>query len=472
MVANIANDQRLGFQTLDDEVSVDRLPVEGRIPEWLTGTLGRVTPAGLDTGGRHVRHWFDGLAMLHSFSFSGQRVSYANRYLRTEAYRRALDPGARQPRGFATDPCRALFKRVVSIFSPVAYDNANVNLARLADEYVAMTESPAPIVFDPRSLDTVGRGEEAPGQITTAHPHYDPGPRQLVNYATHLGPSSTYRVYTRRPGEGHRVLGELPVREPAYMHSFAMTERFVVLAEFPLVVHPLDLAFGRRSFIESFRWEPGRGTRFLVIDRATGRLRAEAGGEAFFAFHHVNAFEDGDQVLVDISAYADPSIIDGLYMNRLRAGEPIPPSELRRYRIPLRGGDARGEVLAGRPFELPRIAYGRTNGRPYRFAYGAGQRSATSVWWDQLVKIDVAGGEARTWYEKDCYPGEPVFAAEPWSTDEDAGVLLSLVLDPRRGASFLLVLDARSFTEVARAQAPHVITFGFHGQYFPSRDAR
>jgi carotenoid cleavage dioxygenase-like enzyme len=29
-----------------------------------------------------------------------------------------------------------------------------------------------------------------------------------------------------------------------------------------------------------------------------------------------------------------------------------------------------------------------------------------------------------------------------------------------------VVLDAQSFEEVARAEAPHHIPFGFHGQYF------
>jgi carotenoid cleavage dioxygenase-like enzyme len=45
-------------------------------------------------------------------------------------------------------------------------------------------------------------------------------------------------------------------------------------------------------------------------------------------------------------------------------------------------------------------------------------------------------------------------------------VLLSVVLDGDRNTSFLLVLGATTFTELARAQAPHVVPFGFHGQYF------
>jgi beta,beta-carotene 9',10'-dioxygenase len=40
-----------------------------------------------------------------------------------------------------------------------------------------------------------------------------------------------------------------------------------------------------------------------------------------------------------------------------------------------------------------------------------------------------------------------------------------VVLDAERGGSSLLVLDARDLSVLARAEAPHHIPFGFHGQY-------
>jgi carotenoid cleavage dioxygenase-like enzyme len=36
------------------------------------------------------------------------------------------------------------------------------------------------------------------------------------------------------------------------------------------------------------------------------------------------------------------------------------------------------------------------------------------------------------------------------------------------GKSFLLVLDARSWTEVARAQLPFAIPYRFHGTFLPA----
>ena len=44
-------------------------------------------------------------------------------------------------------------------------------------------------------------------------------------------------------------------------------------------------------------------------------------------------------------------------------------------------------------------------------------------------------------------------------------MILSVVLDTRSGRSFLLILDAATLQELARAEAPHHIPFGFHGSY-------
>jgi beta,beta-carotene 9',10'-dioxygenase len=85
---------------------------------------------------------------------------------------------------------------------------------------------------------------------------------------------------------------------------------------------------------------------------------------------------------------------------------------------------------------------------------------------DNLVKLDLEHNATSSWYEEGCYPGEPVFVATPESEDEDNGVILSVVLDAKKNASFLLILDAFSFRELARAEVSHHIPFGFHGNYF------
>lgn len=459
-----------GFETLEAEVDLDALPVEGTIPDWLTGTLLRNGPAKFEVGERRLQHWFDGLAMLHKFSFGGGKVSYANRFLRSRAFEEAKRRGKVSYSEFATDPCRSIFRRAATLFRPKLTDNCNVNLTRLGDEYVAMTETPLPVAFDPETLETLGVSFRPPGVHATAHPHHDPERNELIAYVTHFGLRSEYRLFAQRDRSRQRRIASKRVAEPAYMHSFALTERFIVLVAFPLVVNPLELALSGKPFIANYRWKPERGTEVLVFDRADGSLRSVHEAEPCFSFHHVNAFERNGELVLDMAAYEDATVIDSLYLDQLRTaqGETAPSARLWRYRIGLERGGVDEEALSEAPLELPRIDYRERNGRPYRYVYGTGAAGAEEEgeFLDRLVKIDVSTGAAEEWREAGSFPGEPVFVPSPRpDRAEDEGVLLSIVLDAR-DTSYLLVLDAGSLEELGRARVPHHIPFGFHGQYF------
>jgi beta,beta-carotene 9',10'-dioxygenase len=462
------------------EVSVDDLAVQGLMPEWLTGTLVRNGPGTLQVGEQRYRHWFDGLAMLHKFSFAGGRVAYANKFLDTKAYRAAQETGQIAYAEFATDPCRSMFARVMAVFDPQTSDNAKVNLAKHADHYLALAETPLQVEFDLETLRTAGvfSYEDNPvGQMTTVHPHFDGG--DMYNLVTRYHRVSHYRVYRVGPDGARARVSDVPAKQPAYMHSFGMSARYVILTEFPLVVNPLALLLWLRPFIENFQWKPERGTPFWVLDRQTGEVVARFDSDPFFAFHHVNAFEDGDDLVVDIVAYPDADVISAFYLKRLEdAAAEIPFGNLRRYRLPLKSaGTAKRarrrehvsyETISEACLELPRFDYARYNMRSdYRYVYASSIHPQNRQgFYNQIAKVDIGTRTTQTWFEDGCYPGEPVFVGAPGRTAEDDGVVLSVVLDATRGHSFLLVLDAASLGEIARAYVPHPILFGYHGEYF------
>jgi beta,beta-carotene 9',10'-dioxygenase len=466
-----------GFADLSDEVAVDRLPVIGTMPAWLTGTLLRTTPARFDLGRQTLNHWFDGLAMLHRFSFAGGHVAYANRFLHSENYRSHLEAGRLSRREFASDPCQTLFGRVLSRFFSKPTDNCNVSINMFGGSPVALTETMLPVSFDPETLETLGDYDydaELGGQITIAHPHHDAARGCQFSYVARFGRRCCYRLFRINDDDGKAtVIAELPVDEPAYMHSFAMTERYLVLAEFPFVVSPLRLLLSGAPFIRNYRWKPERGLRFHIVEKETGRRVATAASEAAFAFHHVNAFEQDGELVLDLVTYPDPGIIDQLYLSRLRTGAPVKAVGLLwRYFMPLRNaGSVRVQQICPTPLELPRIDYARTAGRPYRVVWGSSTKESGNFL-DSLVKVDVTSGHCIEWCNAGCYPGEPVFVAGPSPSSEEDGVLLSVVFDAGSRTSFLLVLDAARMTEIARAQCPHHIPFGFHGNFFPRQNGR
>jgi beta,beta-carotene 9',10'-dioxygenase len=162
-----------GFASLDAEIDVASLPVTGTIPDWLRGTLLRNGPALFDTSRRSFRHWFDGQAMLHRFAIADGSVSYRNRVLVTPGSTAVREHNRIGYAEFATDPCASLFGRFFTRFRREPSGNSNVNIARVGEQMVALTEPPMPVEFDPETLDTVGVAEyqdSIGGATSTAHP--------------------------------------------------------------------------------------------------------------------------------------------------------------------------------------------------------------------------------------------------------------------------------------------------------------
>ena len=354
------------------------------------------------------------------------------------------------------------------MFSPKLTDNANVNLTKLGERFISMTETPIPVEFDAETLAAAGVPYKPPGQLSTAHPHMDRATKGMLNYAAKLGPRTSYRFFLLRPGSSKpEVIATKPVREPAYMHSFGLTERWLVLAEFPFVVNPPRLAFSGRPYIENYRWKPELGTRFHLFDRATGESVGPFETEARFGFHHVNSYEEDGEVVVDICTFPDAGIVEDLYLERLRAGKPVAPAHLERFRISPEAGTVSSRAADRRADRAAADQLRQVQRAPLPLRVGRRHRGAAGS----------TGSSRPTWSSAARPPG-PRRAASPASRcssppptrdDEDEGVLLSVVLDGRKGNSFLLVLDARSLDELARAEVPHHIPFGFHGHVVERR---
>jgi carotenoid cleavage dioxygenase-like enzyme len=372
---------------------------------------------------------------------------------------------------FATDPCRSLFARAMAVFNPDVTDSAKVNIAKLADHFVALAETPIQIEFDPITLKSVGVAawdSSNFGRMTTVHPQIDEANNEAFNLVTRYGALSSYcfrKIDVQQGIASAQDLTTLRSLQPAYIHSFGMTRNYLVLVEYPLVVNPLSLLLWLKPYIENFTWKPELGTKFHVFQKSDGKHVRTLTSDAFFSFHHVNAFERDGYIHIDMVAYDNSEIINAFYLHRLEDPQiSIPAGLLKRFSLSLEGsGQVSTQTLSSVTLELPSIDYAEKNtSESLSFVYGIGNRSETGFY-DQLVKIDVRDATFKVWFESGCYPGEAVFVGRPGRQSEDDGVLLSVVLDAEKGTSFLLVLDAHDFKEIARASLSHPILFGYHG---------
>jgi beta-carotene 15,15'-monooxygenase len=488
-------DAQSGFHSLSTETTAD-LSVEGDLPNWLSGSLIRNGPGSFAVGDGSVDHWFDGLAMLRKFTVDGGTVAYRNRFLRTDAFEQAR--AGTFDGGFATGES-GLLRRLWRFLAGDTYDNTNVVAERLAGDYLAFTETPRWVRFDPADLSTLGDveydGPAPAGDLSCAHLRRDPATDRLVSFETEFGRPSAYHVFELSAPDRRHPVASVPVADPAYMHSFALTPNYVVLTEFPFVVDPLSFfAPGQQGpFVDNFRWEPDRGTRFLVLNRVTGEVVAEPTTEPFFGFHHVNAYEVGDgaatarkrgavaradrpELVLDLETVPDAESVFTLSLETLRSGSlDAFAGSLDRFRIDL--AESTPTVTRERLHEgtaLPTASPARRL-REHRYVYAQGTDQPVTEWPTAVVKIDAVTGEATEFREHGNHFGEPIFvprvgverARDDPGVAEDDGVVLTVMLDTDAGESWLVVLDAADLTERARARLPHALPFDFHGRWFP-----
>ncbi|SNZ18043.1 Carotenoid cleavage dioxygenase [Natronoarchaeum philippinense] len=491
----MAADHRLGFRNGEGHPPTD-LPVEGDLPEWLSGVLLRNGPGRFSVGDQTVNHWFDGFALLRRFAIRDGGVEYASRFLRSDAYERARSEGALRHDEFGTRPDDGLRGRLRRLISGELTDNASITVTHRGGEFVAVTEPPRAWAFDPDSLRTLeprrfDDGVDATG--STAHRHYDPRRGETWGLATRHGRNGGYVLHRRPDGSSRREpVATIEVDQPAYIHSFALTDRYAVVTEPPFVTSPRRLLTAD-TFLDAHEWRPEQGTRFFVCERAIGAVAGPYRADPCFVFHHANAFEADGELVVDLVAFDDASAVTDFELSNLRSAEPdLPAGELRRYRLPVGPTDsdempsvpspeaARATAsetpveptpttLHEGPVAFPAIDYVERNGRSYRYVYAAGNRhDPPETFLNRLIKVDVGTGDARTWSEAGVHPGEPVFVpAPPGRRDgEDDGVVLSVVLDTDEERSALVVLDAVDLSVRARAPLPHALPIGFHGQFY------
>ncbi len=183
-----------------------------------------------------------------------------------------------------------------------------------------------------------------------------------------------------------------------------------------------------------------------------------------YAFHPLNAYDDGDTVVIDIVRY--PKMFD-----THRLGPDDGPPLLWRWTVDLTRGTVTEQQRSDVALEFPRVDE-RLVGRRHRigWASGIGRDGGHNHFGGQLLRIDADTGDVRA---IETGPGqrsgEWVMVPRDGATAEDDGWLLSYVFDPDSARSQLVVIpaDDPEAGPVARVKLPNRVPMGFHGNWIP-----
>lgn len=472
------------FAPVDDELDEAELQVVGRIPEALDGTYVRngPNPAFPPVGRYHV---FDGDGMLHAVSFRDGTASYRNRWVRSAGLEAEWEAG------------RALFGGLSEFQLPpqdvidrvgLMKNTANTNIVEHGGRLMALMEAARPIQVDGR-LETIGE-YDFDGRLSgpmTAHPKVDPTTGEMLFFGYSPFPPFLRLHVVDASGALTRSV-EVDLLGPVMMHDFAVSARKIVIFDLPAVFDVDAMLSGGVGI----RWEPERGTRIGVIDRAElAALPADATSasdivrwvdvDPFYVFHFLNAHDTSPFGATD--AGADTVVVEGCRSPRLpvtfgdeELTEPVHPT-LHRWTIDPAAGTVVDEQIDDRPGDFPRVD-DRFAGLRTRYGYVAatGRWGDEPIAFDSFVKHDLWNGTSEVFdYGADCFAGEPVFAPDPTRAtgadgatgEHDAGWLLNLV-SSSDGSTDLVIVDAQALDEVARVRMPRRVPFGFHGNWIES----
>jgi carotenoid cleavage dioxygenase-like enzyme len=348
-------------------------------------------------------------------------------------------------------------------------DNANMNITSWRNELEALGDTPQSVLIDRATLATIRTRRWAHPKrccASSPHPVFDLLTGERFDLLLRNGDPAGYVITVTSPEGTTRRLCALTSSRLGYMHSFSVTPRWVVLVEGSFTAYPRSLGSSRRPYLRNYVWDAGRGSRILVVDRRTGALKTTLSARPLFALHHINAWDDRDQIVVDLAAYADPSILDSLAFDHgeVPAGDFPAPLATRLVIDP-----EHKRVLCS-PLKCPPgefcIIDARFSMRPHSILFGAGPtRTGEPI--DRVWRSDLTTGQFTAWSSDNCLPGAPVLVPAPADCSEGEGWLLTIVLDVLEKRSFVLILDAATMTEQARAWLPYALPFGLHALFVP-----
>lgn len=411
---------RGNYAPVGAELSASDLPVKGSIPRELEGLYLRNGPNPREGA---PPHWFVGQGMIHGVRLEAGRAAwYRNRWVRSE--------------------------------EPLA--PANTHVVGHAGRIFALVETALPTLITPE-LETVGP-YDFDGRLhtaMTAHPKTCPTTGELHFFGYGFAPP--YLSYHRADASGRLVQSEeIQVPAAAMFHDFAITGSRVLFMDLPVVFRPEELEKGRFPFV----WSEEHGARLGIMPRGGGAADMRWFEiEPCYVFHPLNAFDDGERVVLDAVRYPElwregANRFDQAFLHRWIV-DPVAEKVIE-------------QPLDDRPVEFPR-ADERLTGLRHRYGYavcGASVDESPPA----LLKYDLErGGSQRHDFGDGRAPGEAVFVPAAEAAGEDEGWLLCFVYDATRDGSDLVILDASHFAGPPQAviQLPQRVPFGFHGSWIP-----
>jgi len=373
-------------------------------------------------------------------------------------------------------------------------DNTFVNTFKVGGKLLSLTDGPYPLELDPKTLDVKGVFKfhdsitgVAPQLSGSAHPLPLPGTGEMVDFVGTdnllTGNGSVY-MYTIDDATPHtrKNLAAVPDGKPPYMHSFGLTDNYIVLPHMPVEFNIGALALSD-SVADVFKdiplTKPDPNNGFHITDMKNGgkqiikRLPADY---RLYYTHTVNTFENASGVVIDLvtspsNPFSQRNLSLAFAMDKAqRDADPLARMTVRRFLVPVsEDGEVSMEDLTppDEAVDFTNMNY-NFRGKKNCFFWGVNWLTDKKSYANMsILKRNTCGGPDLRWQRQYWYPSEPSFIAAPGpDAKEDDGFIVFTALDGNTKDTYLMFLDAK--TMQVRSQVGPFPRIGFttHGEFY------
>jgi all-trans-8'-apo-beta-carotenal 15,15'-oxygenase len=463
-----------GLENLDIEYDYDLTDVEGEIPADLQGTFFRNGPGRQRIGEEKYGHWFDGDGMLCAFSFSEGKGHFRNRYVRTPKY---IDETAAQKvlyRGFGTQIPGGFLKN----FLKMPANPANTSSIYHGGHLLALNEGGKPWELKPGSLETVGEftydGELEPSMVFSAHGKVHASTGDYINFGAGVsgfglkGPKPCLNMYRINPEGKLFKKNQVPLETFPFCHDFALSDKYAIFFVGSIVFgNMMPVILGSRTISDQVIFDEAIPMQVIVVDLETltevKRFQTDPGA----IIHFGNAFEEGDEI-----------IVDGMFQDNFEANDTLsdvfnPDGRFgggwyRRYYLNMKTGQMRSEQVIDVESEFPTFNNSYL-GKRNEVTYAAGSvDNGSNSFFNAISRVAFNGDVETVTLPPGCYGSEPLFVPKVGARKEDDGYVLEVVYNGFEHKSELQIYRADDITEqVCTAKLKHHVPHQFHGYFTP-----
>lgn len=478
-----------GYKPVHKELSHAPVKITGTLPKDLEGVYLR-NGTNFQFNPTSVRlHTFAGAGMIHQVQIQEGQASYSNFYVRTPRFELERKIGREVFIEFsdvatagkaALEKIRALHKKVkkglIPDFSTYELTPGSTSIRYHSGRIYCLQETGYAFVLAVRReqngrllLDGRGHIETWEGEWDgpfSAHPRCDPISGDMYNLS--LGDEKTIIAGRISKGLRHSQASYGPTEgQMSWLHDFFLTQNYLVFPDISMRRDPSRLA---KDIDSIFYFDHKHLLRWGVLPREfkpDDKVQWFTTRNASSVWHVINAWEqegqNGEHQIVLFSPCFDD------YPPDCPIHTPAEPhAKVKTWTLDMASGKVvNEELLLDHHYERPSLNLDYI-GSPSQYCYLLDE-GKDGYMGKGILKYDLLKKEEVAYFSYgEMYGGEAYFVPRKNPKSEDDGYLLDILMTGER--SELIVIDAKSMTELARLHLPQRVPFGVHATWITRDD--